>query len=179
MKINFGPYPHSCIRSKLFTKFSSKRNPFEEAETKWQHFLEKLDNFLNRNILHHFDFLFSNRERKMEIRVDDYDVWSADYTLASIIVPVLKKLKEKKNGIPFILQEDVPSHIGVNCDGYSEEAWNWILDEMIWAFEFSIKEKDDSEFIEDNLDYLQYTMNRERATRGRILFAKYFHSLWD
>jgi len=31
-------------------------------------------------------------ERKIEVQVDDYDVWGLDHTLALIILPCLKKL---------------------------------------------------------------------------------------
>ena len=37
------------------------------------------------------------KERKVNIRIDNYDLWSMDHTLSLIILPMLKKLKEITN----------------------------------------------------------------------------------
>ena len=48
------------------------------------------------------------RKNKAEtIVIHDYDTWNIDVTLAHIIVPMLKQLKEKKHGAPFVDNEDV------------------------------------------------------------------------
>ena len=98
-------------------------------------------------------------ERRVKIRIDDSDCWGADHTLALIIVPVLEKLKAHKNGSPFVEDVDLPPHLRmtkrehkVHDEGHwnkklkaSEEEqkaasdkfharWEWVLDEMIWAF---------------------------------------------
>jgi hypothetical protein len=54
------------------------------------------------------------KDRKIEVRVDNYDVWSVDCTLAEIIVPVLKKFRANMLG-----GKPTPKQV----------------DEMIWAFE--------------------------------------------
>jgi len=99
-------------------------------------------------------------ERKVHIRIDDHDVYSADHTLALIILPILEKLKAHKHGSPMVDAEDLPKHLRlskreqrVQQDGHwdkklkaSEEeqraandkfhaGWDWVLDEMIWAFQ--------------------------------------------
>ena len=82
--------------------------------------------------------------RKVDIRIDDWDVWSSDHTLALIIHPVLVKLKEKKHGSPCVDDEDVPERLrdGVpakenewDTDDNHHSRWEYVLDEMIWAFE--------------------------------------------
>ena len=81
------------------------------------------------------------RERNIKVRVDDYDVWNADHTLALIIHPVLLKLKGVKHGSPFVDNEDVPEHLRSPKAKYEQDddsihaRWGWVLDEMIWAFE--------------------------------------------
>ena len=118
------------------------------------------------------------------IKVDDYDVWGADYTLAQIIHPTLIKLKEKKHGSPQVDNEDVPEELRATEEElrlYNEQAetdekyhdrFEYVLDEMIFAFDYSKNEK--------HLDYNEYTEeNHARAQNGLRLFGKYYFSLWD
>jgi hypothetical protein len=63
---------------------------------------------------------YTDEGQAVEVIIHDYDVWSMDSTLAHIIVPMLKKLKETQHGHPSNL---------------TEEEWDEKLDEMIWAFE--------------------------------------------
>ena len=82
------------------------------------------------------------------IKIDHYDTWSMDSTLTPIILPMLKQLKETKHGAPFTEDEDVPANLrsttksaqkakkeSWDTDGNHFLRWDWILDEMIWAFE--------------------------------------------
>jgi len=95
-------------------------------------------------------------EREIDIKIDDYDTWSMDSTLAFIIVPMLKQLRETKHGNTMVDNEDLPVHLRHDnwttdeaqqydlfadsdydklvWDSY-EPRWNYVLDEMIWAFE--------------------------------------------
>lgn len=84
-------------------------------------------------------------DRDISVEIHEYDSWSADETLAHIIVPVLKQLKETKHGAPYVDLDDVPKELHPTEDvsereiGYVDsthfERWDWVLDEMIWAFE--------------------------------------------
>ena len=82
------------------------------------------------------------------VKIDNYDTWSMDTTLTPIILPMLKQLKETKHGAPFTEDEDVPERLrsttkaaikskkeswDTDCNHFKR--WDWILDEMIWAFE--------------------------------------------
>lgn len=97
----------------------------------------------------------SKKKRRVKIRIDRYDTWNIDRTLAMIILPMLKQLKENKHGSPNIDLEDVPEHLrSVSTEDYDSQLtfefyseadianapdvhvrWEWVLDEMIWAFE--------------------------------------------
>ena len=44
------------------------------------------------------------KNRAYHIHIDDYDVWSLDHTLASIIHPALIRLKETKQGYPQLFE---------------------------------------------------------------------------
>jgi len=82
------------------------------------------------------------------IKIDNYDTWSMDSTLTPIILPMLKQLKETKHGAPYTEDKDVPERLrsttkaavkskknswDTDCNHFKR--WDWILDEMIWAFE--------------------------------------------
>ena len=89
------------------------------------------------------------QDRKINIKVHSYDSWSADQTIAMLIVPLLKEIRNSKQGFSIVDDEDVPENLRsdksppltqeeINCGHYDELAparWDWILDEMIWTFE--------------------------------------------
>jgi hypothetical protein len=102
-------------------------------------------------------WVHQRKQRKVKIRIDRYDSWSADSTLAMIALPLLKQLRDTKHGSQIMDDEDVPEELQLNgfCDWspqqlldfgdleqYKTDSWNlthrrwaWALDEMIWSFE--------------------------------------------
>ena len=86
----------------------------------------------------------SKRKRKVKIRIDPYDTWNMESTLAMIIVPMLKQLQETKHGAPLVDDEDVPEHLRStsapprenewDVDGNHFLRWDWVMDELIWTF---------------------------------------------
>ena len=97
----------------------------------------------------------SFKKRKIKVRIDPWDSWSMDSTLSPIILPLLKQLKATKHGSGVVDLEDVPEymrttkseeyedqkafefyHEDTTTSGYDIHArYDWVLDEMIWAFE--------------------------------------------
>jgi len=83
--------------------------------------------------------------RKVKIRIDKYDTWNMDDTLALIILPMLKQLKETKHGSPIVDDEDLPTTMRYTSkkseddweteDHWVHHKWDWILNELIWTFE--------------------------------------------
>jgi hypothetical protein len=153
---------------------------------------------------------------KPVIQIDYFDTWSMDHTLAPIILPMLKQLKATKHGYGMIDDEDVSKELRSiyalpkeiwEWDGNAEARYDWVLDEMIWAFEqlcdddaeekfWIVKPKADWEdmkrpFEEDEkaremkwlvrgeLDTEGLKAHNERVQRGLTLFGKYFRTLWD
>lgn len=110
----------------------------------------KIGEWLNKTPLAGIcEWIHERRQRTIKVRVDDYDVWGMDHTIALITLPLLKKLKEKKQGSPHVDDADVPEHLRStaasplteeerNC-GYPDnnwhDRWEWVLDEIIWGFE--------------------------------------------
>jgi len=146
-------------------------------------------------------------ERDIDIVIHKYDTWNMDHTLALIILPMLKQLKETKHGSPSVDMTDVPQHLRVNdingkeywSDGHTDEKfherWNYVLDEMIWAFEQIVDENSEEQFYchppYDPNDSLEETVRKidvdleglndyhNRIDNGTRLFGKYYRSLWD
>lgn len=117
-----------------------------------------------------------NEDRKIKVHIDAYDVWNLDHTLALIIHPSLIALKEAKGGIPYIHNQDVPIELQTTDDdphyGFSEEKWNYVLDEMIFSFE-----QFKNDYSTDCDDATRKTYN-DRIDNGLRLFGKYYKSLW-
>lgn len=89
----------------------------------------------------------NDSDRLIDIQIDPYDTWNMDDTLARIIVPMLKQLKDTKHGAPNVDHNDVPEELrptqqeidAYNLNGATDdkffERWDYVMDEMIWAFE--------------------------------------------
>lgn len=89
------------------------------------------------------------------VKIDRWDTWNTDSTLAPIILPMLKQLRDTKHGSPIVDMEDVPPEMRSTStqewddqsvfEFYNESEviakhdvhtrWSWVLDEMIFAFE--------------------------------------------
>ena len=78
------------------------------------------------------------------VKIDYYDTWSMDSTLAQIILPMLKQLNATKQGAPLVEDEDVPEHLRSTAapakanewdtDANHFARWEWIMEELIWTF---------------------------------------------
>jgi hypothetical protein len=131
-------------------------------------------------------------------KIHGYDSWSLYITLAYIILPALEKFKSNKHGSPNVDTEDVPENIKD-----IHERWDWVLNEMIFAFSHIVDETWEDEFCSGEIDtrfeelengnfllvdgpnhtyvcdYEGKSKVEARINRGLILFGKYYKSLWD
>jgi hypothetical protein len=139
-----------------------------------------------------------------EIVIHPWDTWNMDRTLALIILPMLKQLKEAKHGSPFVDDEDVPEYLRstsappkeneYDIDDNHHLRWNWVMDEMIWTFEQKNRDWWEEDYYgpyikgEDGkplsghfewVDHEGQKAHQERMSNGFRLFGKYFESLWD
>lgn len=103
------------------------------------------------------------------VHIDRWDTWSMDHTLGKIALPMLKQLKATKHGSPMVDLEDVPEHLRststpdyddqLTFDFYSElnddkehpddiihSRWDWVMDEMIFAFEHLVDDSWENDF---------------------------------
>ena len=186
MKVYIGPYknwfgPYQLARVICFWQ---KHDPMNEE----MQFVDKLGDWLYERkwLMRFFDWYCRGHNRKIKVKIHDYDTWNMDDTLAHIIYPMLIQLKKTKHGSPLVDNEDVPAHLH-RPDGLDEcvidvnwhMRWYWVLDEMIWAFETSIK--DEPCFVDDNgvVDVKGSEKYYKQRANGFRLFGKYYQGLWD
>ena len=140
------------------------------------------------------------------VKIDRWDTWSMDYSLSFIVVPMLKQLKETKHGAPFVDDEDVPEELKStsappkendwDTDENHFKRWDWILGEMIWAFEQNLDDKSEEKFFDHaewdekekdfgknlhkiKIDQEGLKIHQDRKKNGFRLFGKYYQGLWD
>jgi hypothetical protein len=102
-------------------------------------------------------WIHSKKKRTVKVQLDRYDTWNMDSTLALIVLPMLKQLRDSAHGSGMVDLEDVPVEMrGTSheewddqktLEFYNDESdtqktnvdvharWAWVLDEMIFAFE--------------------------------------------
>ena len=151
------------------------------------------------------------------VRLDPWDTWSFDHTLADIILPGLKQLQATKHGAPFVDDEDVPEGMNLrsteaepkenewDTDSNHFKRWDWVLAEMIWAFEQKVADDADGQFFDhsayegetgdtnhdkwfkdlsEGASRVKYDRDgheawQKRKANGFRLFGRYFENLWD
>ena len=142
-----------------------------------------------------------NKEQNIFVRIDEWDTSNMDVTLAHIIHPMLVQLKKSDTkGIPVLLEESQDAPIQYKTD---EECWEWILDEMIFAFksklydweqeftsgvwDMELKDKIEPGLMEMTegpnhtyeVDKEGMQKYRDRVENGYRLFGKYYDHLWE
>ena len=159
-------------------------------------------------------WIHSKKEQTVQVHIDRWDTWSMDHTLAHIVLPMLKQLKETKHGGPCVDLKDVPKELhgkkltkkqrasGEVDDKYFER-WNWVLDEMIFAFDSKIND-DWGEQFQSGVSDIQWKkleggaselmngpnhtmvydhdgmkLHEARIQNGFRLFGVYLQNLWD
>ena len=172
MKVYLGPYKSDLIPVRSWERqYEYWRRPgtfyLPEEEYTWYDklvfgFLDKLNTLirpLNR---------WANKgKRKIKVHIDSYDVWGADHTLALIIHPVLVELQKQKHGSPNVDDSDVPENLKStsappkehewDTDDNHHARWDWVLDEMIWAFEQHTYDDCNDDQFHHNSDQLDMT----------------------
>lgn len=209
MKVYIGPY------KKWWGPYQiANLIPFVSEDTS-----EKIGDWLAKTWVNKVcEWFYSKNERKIKVHIDHYDTWSMDHTLALIILPMLKQIKESKHGSPYVDNEDVPSHmrhtLSKGPDDYETEdrwihyKWDWVLNEMIWAFEKELDEDWEDQFRHGDpdidwdlvsgvegeesalykmkqknpdywVDFSKIKEYNDRIDNGFRLFGKYYRNLWD
>lgn len=207
MKVKISSYPNR-LRSRVYENYMSKKYGYVSWPNEHSRFENTLDWVEDRmqDVYNVFNWIwFDRRTQKVKVRIDPWDTWSMDHTLAPIILPMLVQLKETKHGASHVDLEDVPKELHGkkltkkqkeqgDVDDKHFERWDWVLNEMIWAFEQKCRDHWEEDyygpFIEGEDDgilggHFEWTddegrkKHQERMSNGFRLFGKYYESLWD
>jgi hypothetical protein len=159
MKVYIGPY-----KNWIGTYHIAKKLLFwldNDHDTVWK-FGEWLNNTWVKTCC---EWVYSKQKRKVKVKIHNYDVWNMDDTLAHIILPMLKMLRENKQGAPYVDNEDAPealkkySNLPDNdVDKNHFARWDYVLNEMIFAFESKTYDWED-QFHSGELDLVWTPVN--------------------
>mgnify|MGYP003673633038 CR=1 FL=1 len=147
----------------------------------------KIGNYPKHRFYHNWLYALGwTNEEKVSVRIDPWDTWSMDSTLAHIVVPMLEQLRATSHGAPVVEDQDRPEHlIGTvadkeigEVDEFHFEAWDWALTEMLFAFA-SKHSGWENQFYSGKIDLKTRNAYQDRITNGFRLFGKYYESLWD
>lgn len=209
MKIYFSNY-----RSHWLSPYTILEKVFFWREIDYDEpLIDKLSDFLNPMCVAWSKFLDFVHPQVNYVKIDKYDTWNMDTTLSKIIEPMLKQLQATKHGAPFTEDEDAPEELRStsapakenewDTDGNHFKRWDWIMNEMIWAFEQKntdweeqyrsgeidiIWKKDEKTGLSQMLtgpkdtykcDYDAIRIHQARIDNGIRLFGKYYNGLWD
>ena len=150
----------------------------------------KISNYPTHRWYHNwlYDKFGYTPKQKVSVKIDPWDTWSMDHTLAPIILPMLVQLKDKQHGAPNVDMQDVPKELRAtkaqltkygktgDTDPKHFERWDWIMDEMIYAFDCKVN-KDDVYMRFEDPDKIK--QEQDRINNGFRLFGKYYECLWD
>lgn len=208
MKVKISNYPNRLICN-IHSNHMNKKYGYvdwPDNQDYEDHVLEAIEDGI-QSVYNVFNWIwFDRRTRKVSVKIDRWDTWSMDYTLAPIILPMLKQLKETKHGAPQVDYQDVPKELRPSkkeIDAYNKKGttdenffkrWDWVMDEMIWAFEQKNRDHWEDDYYGPYIEgegggilggRFEWTddegrqKHQERMSNGFRLFGKYYESLWD
>lgn len=150
---NYRYYWNTQRLERLWYKMRYDKYDWEVPKKEWDRWdraFERTMEFCRDYICQPVNWIKNKIPRLNIIKIHRYDTWSMDSTLAPIILPMLKQLNECKHGAPFTEDSDVPLYLRSteadpkdnewDVDSLHFKRWDWIIGEMIWAFEQLNKE---------------------------------------
>ena len=194
MRVKIGPYRSRAI-SNIHTNYMHRkhgRHEWEDNTNRFEHALGKFEDALQWVYNHTINlYLDKCTGQKISVKIHNYDTWSMDDTLAPIILPMLVQLRATKHGAPMVDMKDVPKELRATkkqLDAYGKngdvdpkhfDRWDWILDEMIWAFEQKCRDDWMKDYDYNKWDTDGANAHQARMSNGFRLFGTYFENLWD
>lgn len=136
------------------------------------------------------------KQRKIRVKIDPWDTWSMDDTLAHIIWPMLLQIKKNNRGFPSTLLPDNWNVLNEEerdaAEKWAGERWREILDKMIFSFEMIIEDHEDRALLaalykdteapsdEAWAEYRKKHQDRsDKIQEGLDLFGMHLRDLWE
>ena len=217
MKVKIGKYPSRWI-SNVYTRYMEKKYGYcydGDNATRLEHALEALEDMLQTVYNYTGNLVLDRLKQRVSVHIDSWDTWSMDHTLAPIILPMLIQLKATQHGACMVDMKDVPKELRATKKQIEEsnktgevddnhfKRWDWVIDEMIFAFQSKVDDDWEDQFqsgVHDitwepfekgmskmvtgpndtfKIDLVGRKAYQEHISNGFRLFGKYFESLWD
>ena len=220
MKVVIGPYttwigPYQIAEKLLFWRDKHDDHSVHEFGIWLAERKDGTDTWLTKVC----QWVESKKKRQVYVRIDKYDTWGLDSTLALIALPMLRQLQATKHGAPCVEDSDVPEHLQStsappkesewDTDANHFKRWDWVLAEMIFAFECKCDDTWQEKYRSGNIDfktepcewdetgkptlyqmvngpndtyvcdYEGMAVEQARISNGFRLFGKYYENLWD
>ena len=156
--------------------------------------------YINKHRIGWLARLLRLKNPKIKIKLRPSDTWSIDYAVAPLLLALMKQFKAATVSIAAIENEDAPEELRSD-EAYSNERYNWFLDEVIWALEQTLIDWEDQYYtgdpdieFQDNadgtveivhkdtnfkVDYEGVEAHQNRMQNAMMLFGKYFYTLWS
>ena len=210
MKVRIGKYA-GILTCNIHSRYMNKKYEWDwpEVQDRMDRVLEVIEDAVQSvyNVLNWI--WFDRRTQQIKVRIDKSDTWSMDHTLSHIVLPMLVQLKRTMHGAPCTDDKDVPKELRSTSAAPKEnewdtddnhfKRWDWILDEMIWAFNQKCRDDWEGDYYEyremgpeeskdpDRLFGLKLVWedrkgrnaHQKRMSNGFKLFGKYYENLWD
>jgi hypothetical protein len=117
-------------------------------------------------------WMWDKVDRKIDyVKIDRWDTWSMDHTLSYIILPMLKQLRDTKHGAPHVDDEDVPEELKSttappkenewDTDDNHFKRWDYVLDEMIFAFEHKVDDSWEDAYRSGDFDTIWVPVDKD------------------
>ena len=111
------------------------------------------------------------------VEIDPWDSWNTDVTLAHIIVPLLTQMKNDDIAASSVDFNDCPKELWPSpeeekliekgeADEHYFKRWEWVLDEMIFAFQSKLEDWED-QFYTGEADYQFVSTGETDPTTGK------------
>lgn len=126
---------------------------------------------------------YKNGNRNINVKIDRFDTWNLDATLAYIILPALVQLRAEKHGVPSEFaniagggDHEMQLSFDFYRDTYDEsfdiacKQWDETLDKMIWSFQQIAIEDYDNQYHhgEAKISWLETDQQYPNPTTGKM-----------
>jgi len=182
MKLWLGKYKHLSLHNAVEKLIGEKA-----ADWLW-------DNCTPYEKLHHWLMENYSKTKIEVVKLDPWDTWNLDSTLAQIIHPCLIQLLATNHGVFAVDNEDCPTEMRSEVEEneiswrYSQERMRYVMEEMIWAFgkikDGTVGDDYAEDFLSKDPVKTAAAWEAMKAEEARVdnatrLFGKYFRALWD
>ena len=228
MRVTIGPYtpwigPYQIAEALCWWAKPAKDEHGFKSKPHWVHdfgtWLAERKDGTDTVLTQICQWIESKKSRQVHVKIDKYDTWSMDSTLALIALPMLRQLQATKHGAPNVADEDVPEHLSSTAAAPKESEydtdsnhflrWDWVLEQMIHAFECKCDDSWQDQYRSGTIDfktepcewdesgrptmyqmvsgpndtyqcdYEAMALHQARISNGFRLFGKYYENLWD